>query len=598
MERVSGALASSRLLALAAVIVVVAALYFARDLLIPVSLAALLAFVLTPLAAWLTRGIGRVAAVVSVVVMACGLLLAVGYLVAVQVGDIATRLPAYRVNIEAKLQSLRGGVLQLAQAALHELDDRLRAPDTAPAGPVGPPAAPPPTVQMIAPPTSALMGIVSTFVPLLGPLGTGAVVILLMAFLLLERQSLKDRLISLLGRDSAGVSTQVLEDARRHLGRYLLMQAVVNGTHGVCVGVGLWAFGVPNFVLWGMLSTLLRFVPYVGPLVAAAMPITLALAVFAGWTQPLLVIGFFVLLEVVSNNVLEPWLYASSAGMSPLAVVVTATFWTWLWGPPGLVLATPLTICLVVLSRHVPRLGFLTVLLSDLPRLDADLRFHQRLLDVDQEGALAVAAQQLASGETLVQVLDGTIVPALAMYEVERLEGRLDARREEFVGRAVREIAEELHDASGPAMAVASDAPVVLCVPARSEGDEIVAELLGHVLGDAGMRTTTLSRAVLASELVLAVEAAHADIVCITALPPLGLAQARYLCKRLRARLPGLRILVGWWHAHGNREQAEARLGAGVDLRVATTFAEVLEQIAHWPTSTVPEPSPRPALVA
>lgn len=599
MEPVTRPVDHSRALTLASVIVVVAALYFARDLLIPVSLAALLGFVLSPIATWLGRRIGRIGSVTTVVVLACTLLCGVGYLVAVQVNDLATRLPTYRVNIEAKLQSLRGGALQLATAALQQIDVRMQQQDAGqPVGGTedarfGPavvtPASP---VQVVLPPSSPLMGMVNTFAPLVGPLGAGAMVILLMAFMLLERQNLKDRLISLLGRDSIGVSTKVLDDARKHLGRYLLMQTLINCTHGLCVAIGLYVLGVPNFLLWGLLSALLRFVPYIGPLVAAAMPIALALAAFDGWSQPLLVMGFFGLLELVSNNFLEPWLYGSSAGMSPLAVVATATFWTWLWGAPGLVLATPLTICLVVVSRYVPRLGFLTVLLSDVPGLDADLRFHQRLLDLDPEGALAVVEQLFTEGKTLVEIEDTTILPALAMVEIDRHEGRLDARREQFIAGAVRDLTEELHEqaakaAGKVAVTTSSDDPLVVCIPARSEGDEVAAGLLARLLCEAGIRSESLSNAVLASELAAAVESRNANIVCISALPPLGIPQARYLCKRLRQRLPHLRIVVGLWGAADHLERAEARLGSGPDLQVVTSFAAVVQQVAMWTRAPV-----------
>lgn len=593
MDRPHGTPEPSRLLALAAAVVVVAALYFARDLLIPVSLAALAGFVLSPIATVLARRIGRVASVVVVVVLACGMMGGLGLLVVVQVNDVAVRLPAYRENIETKLRSLRGGALQLATVALREIDVRMQEQDAAPrptdAGGAGPPIAPAPQqqpVQLVAYPSSPLLGMLRAFVPLLGPFGTGGLVILLMAFMLLERQNLKDRLNNLLSRDAIGVSTQVLDDARRHLGRYLLMQALVNGSHGVCVGVGLWFLGVPNAVLWGLLSMLLRFVPYIGPLIAAVLPIALSLAVFDGWTQPLLVIGFFALLEVLSNNFLEPWLCGSSAGMSPLAVVVTATFWTWLWGPPGLVLATPLTICLVVLSRHVPRLGFLDILLSNRPGLAPDLRFHQRLMDLDHEGALALAEQLVGDGKSLVEVHDSTIVPALAMIEVDRHEGRLDARREQFVAPAVREIAEELHEGAARARATvvvpATSGPFVLCIPARSEGDEVVAGLLVRVLRESGIRSESLSTAVLASELAEAIGRLGADLVCISALPPLGVPQARYLCKRLRERFPRLPILVGLWSPRGALDRAEARLGTGPDLRVVTTIAGAMQGIAQW----------------
>ena len=234
--------------------------------------------------------------------------------------------------------------------------------------------------------------------PLLGPLGTAAIVIVFVLFMLIQREHLRDRIIRLAGTRRVYVTTQAIDEAAGRVSRYLMMQLVINATYGLAVATGLFFIGVPNAILWGLLATVFRFVPYVGPWVAAIMPIALALAVFEGWTRPLLVIGMFVVIELLSNNIMEPWLYGSSAGMSTVGIIVAATFWTWLWGPVGLMLSMPLTVCLVVLGRYVPALSFISVLFSDQPALQYGVRFYQRLLAFDDHEAGDLVATFLKDG--------------------------------------------------------------------------------------------------------------------------------------------------------------------------------------------------------
>jgi hypothetical protein len=286
----------------------------------------------------------------------------------------------------------------------------------------------------------------------LSPLGTAGLVVVFVIFILLQREDLRDRMIRLIGRGEMNVTTQALDDAGSRISRYLLAQALVNGTYGIAISLGLWLIGhfvggkpFPSFVLWGLLCAVLRFIPYIGPWVAAVFPITLALAVYPGMSVFLWTAGLFVFIELLSNNLMEPWLYGASTGMSTVAVLVSAVFWTWLWGAVGLLLATPLTVCLVVIGKYVPPLRFLDILLGDEPVLDPPERIYQRLLAGDEEEASELAAEFLKEGD-LLDVYDDVLLPALSLAEQDRHKGRLDEQRQKFIRRAMRQLVDELGD--------------------------------------------------------------------------------------------------------------------------------------------------------
>jgi predicted PurR-regulated permease PerM len=338
---------------------VIATLYFARDLLIPLALAALLTFLLAPLVRRLERWMGRIGAVLLVVATIFSMIGMAGWVLTRQLVDLATRLPDYKVNIETKIHSFQlpsGGAFKRLSETVEELKKDLSGSDAPtvsqasgkPTTAVAVPARASPTlpVQVVetskANPLQLLQVIIS---PLLGPLGTIGLVILLVIFMLLKREDLRSRLIRLIGQGRISDTTRALDDAGRRVSRYLLMQLLVNVTYGIAVAIGISFLGVPNAILWGAFATLLRFIPYIGPWIAAAFPIILSLAVSPSWMTPLLTLGLFVVLELISSNVAEPWLYGSSTGVSSFALIVAAVFWTWLWGPIGLLLATPLTVC-------------------------------------------------------------------------------------------------------------------------------------------------------------------------------------------------------------------------------------------------------------
>jgi predicted PurR-regulated permease PerM len=338
----------------------------------PTGTSGLLTFLLSPLVTRLERWIGRIAAVLLVVATIFSLTGVAGWVLTRQLVDLATRLPDYKINIETKIRSFQlpsGGPFKRLSETVAELKKDLHGSDAPtvsqatgkPGSAVAVPAsaAPAQQVQVVETSTANPLQLLQVILsPLLGPLGTAGLVILLVIFMLLKREDLRSRLIRLIGQGRISATTRAMEDAGQRVSRYLLMQFLVNVSFGIAVAVGLFFIGMPNAILWGAFATMLRFIPYIGPWIAAAFPIILSLAVSPTWMMPLLTLGIFVSLELICSNVIEPWLYGSSTGVSSIALIVAAVFWTWLWGPIGLLLSTPLTVCLVVMGRHVPRLVF------------------------------------------------------------------------------------------------------------------------------------------------------------------------------------------------------------------------------------------------
>ena len=377
---------------LAAIIVMV--LYFGREIIIPIALAILLSFVLAPLVGLLQRlRIPRGLAVVSVVIIAFALIFAMGSLLATQLTQLAGDLPRYQSTISEKIQSFRDttagrGTLERASGMLKDLSKELDKPKeaaTALGAGASPKAAPPKPVpvEVLQPDPGALQSLQSLISPLLHPLATTGIIVIFVIFILLQREDLRNRLIRLAGSHDLQRTTAALDDAASRLSRLFLIQLLVNGSFGIVIGIGLWVIGVPSAILWGILAAVLRFVPYIGAAIAAAFPLALAVAVDPTWSMLLWTIALFLVVEPVVGHVVEPMVYGHSTGLSPVAVVASATFWTALWGPIGLVLATPLTVCLVVLGRHVERLEFLDVMFGDRPALSPPEIFYQRMLAGD-----------------------------------------------------------------------------------------------------------------------------------------------------------------------------------------------------------------------
>jgi hypothetical protein len=398
-------------------------------------------------------------------------------------------------------------------------------------------------------------------------------------FILIQREDLRDRLIRLSGGRDLSLTTQAMDDAAQRLSRYLLTTTLLNAVHGTAIGTGLYFIGLPTPLLWGLLSMLLRFVPYLGPWIAASLPIALSIAVFDGWTAALLTVGLFVAVELVSNNVLEPWLYGQSTGLSPFGVVVSAVFRAWLWGPDGLFLSIPLTVCLVVLGRYVPAFVFFAIALGDEPVLAPEARLYQRLLAGDTDEASELYEE--ISKETEGEPLDVLALPALAQLARDRERGAVEPGRAAHMREALAEIVEEAEEGREPAAEPSPHARAlrVICTPARDENDALAAAWLARRLAERGFGTAVPSTAELTAELVERVAADGADAVCISALSPGTALHVRYQAKRLRAGHGELEIVVGLWCEPQAAERAKARASSAEGVRYVATLAEAVEAL-------------------
>jgi predicted PurR-regulated permease PerM len=580
---------------LATLVVVIACLYFARPVFIPVSLAVLLTFLLNPLVNALERHrLPRIAAVVVTVLLAFTLLGGIGWLLYAQVTTLANDLPQYKHNITSKIRDLRragkGGSLEKAQSTVKEVMGELQKDEQGAAR-----KKPAPVVVEQSP--SELWKIPTTLGPLLELLATAGLVVVLVIFMLIERQRLVDRLIRLGGYGRLTVTTRVLNESAERITRYLLMQTLINSGFGVAIGLGLSLVGVPYALLWGVLAGVFRFIPYVGPWLGASLPVVTSLAVFPGWMQPLEVLGVFIVTELVIYLVIEPLLYSHSAGVSPLALLVSVAFWTWLWGPIGLILGTPLTVCLVVLGKYVPELGFVVVLLGDEEVITPDAALYQRLLKGDEDEAFEVVETYVKT-HPLEKVYDDVVLPALGRVRSDEARGALNEAEARAVVEAAREMVDDLADTVVPAAASrdaggdtsAPDVEVTeaLACPARGEIDEIALRMLRQLLDPSRVRLHVASAARLSSEVIAIAGERAPSIIVLGSVAPGGLAQIRYLCKRLRARFPDVKIIVGRWCPDARLEDARAGLvNAGV-TDISVTLLQTRDQILALSQAPVP----------
>lgn len=546
-----------RFLAFLTGLAIVAALFLAKGVLIPVAVAILLSFLLAPIIKWFERRrFSRVPAVITTAALACTVLGAIVYLVAGQVIDLADSLPRYRTNLLMKATALKPKgespwthalktveeVSAVVAESAEEADASEDPPQPAPGLPAPKPKQKPIPVEVVRQAESPFAMARQVLSPILSPIGDAAVIFVMVIFMLLGREDLRDRVIHLMGRGRLQVTTQALDEAARRVSRYLLAQLTVNATFGVPMAIGLFFIGVPNAILWGLMSIILRFLPYVGSFIAAGFPLVLSMAVSTSWSMPLMVIGLVILLELITNNFIEPWLYGASTGLSPLAIIVAAVFWTWLWGGVGLVLATPLTVCLAVLGKHLPALSFLDLLLGDRPPIAHSDRLYQRLLALDEEEAEEIV-ELYAKEHSLVDAFDTVLMPALSMIERQYREGTLPESVRASSFTMIREIISDLsEDLPNP------DSPTrVLCLPAQHEADELAALALAAALRSRNVPVKVLSSKLLAAELMEEAAAHESPIICISTVPPASVLSAVSLARRLRARLPGTRIGVGLW---------------------------------------------------
>jgi predicted PurR-regulated permease PerM len=578
-------------------VLVVLVLYWAQAVLVPIALAILLTFLLTPPVTWLQRWLAMVTLVFTVVGLA-------GWGLVRQMDNLAQDLPRYRLNILTKIADVRGaskgGSVEKLQETIEDIKTDLGKPETPPKRVSGP-------VVITSQPVAGFSGF-AWLSPMLAQLGTAGLVLTMVIFMLLERRALRDRLISVIGHGQLAITTKALDEAGTRVSRQLLMQSLVNLVYGIAAGVGLYFLGVPYPLVWAVLAAVLRFIPYLGPVLGAGAPILVSLAATDGWTGPLFVVGLFVVLELFTNLVLETVLYAGAAGVSPVALLASVAFWTWLWGPLGLLMATPLTVCLVVLGKHVPGLQFVGTLLADTPALAAEFGYYQRLLARDQSEAADLIEQHIKT-ESPRSVYDALLLPALNYAERDRLEERLSPDEETAVLDATRELlsdaAESIRRLDPEPPAPPDDSPPAPREPLRVLGyatngaaDELALAMLAHLLDDLPIRVEIVSTRLQAAELLSLVQQRGCSIVCLADLPPSPPSKTRYLVKRLRAALPDLRILVGRWAPPALADENTQLLretGANLVVSTLSETRTYLSGLVEIPRIPVPETAAQPA---
>lgn len=574
---------------------IVATLYFGRDVFVPIALAILLSFVLAPLARGLQDWhVPRAVSVIGVVLLAFLVIFAVGGVIATQMTELAGDLPRYEANMRAKIKSLRGtattnNTLERAADVLQDLGKELNKPKDAPA-PAAVPAtnaspgqdARPIPVEVRQPPPTALESIAALISPLLHPLMTTGIVIIFVIFTLLQREDLRNRLIKLAGSHDLQKTTAALNDAAQRLSRLFLTQLALNSGFGLVIGAGLWFIGVPGAVLWGILAGILRFVPYIGAFISAVFPLALAVAVDPGWSLLLWTAALFFIFEPLAGQIIEPLLYGRTTGLSPLAVVVSATFWTALWGPIGLVLATPLTICLVVLGRHVESLKFLDVMFGDRPALSPPEIFYQRMLADDPAEALD-KAEQFLNERPLSAYYDEVALKGLKLAQIDLDREALDTLHLQRIRDSVIELVKEFDDhedkppekettqdveaaaaVDAVSDAISFDLPVlvrddltpdwrgetpVLCIAGRTGLDEAAAGMLAQILSKHGLGARAEGADALSTANIFRLETKGVSMACVSFLNSKSPAQMRYTIRRLRRKLPNAKIILGCWMA-------------------------------------------------
>ena len=567
--------------------VAVTALYLGRDVLIPFALALLFSFLLTPPVSWLQRlHLGRIPSVLIVFILALSGFGAVAWLGLTQLAEVVGNLPVYQTNINRKIIALqKPGVLRTVRAVAELKDAASKLSGTIDGTDDREQASSPPDTKRQARRTAKPLPVEvvrprSDFRDALGPLSSSFArllttvlgVLIFTLFMLVQRGDLRNRLLRLFGVDHLNVLTTALDDAATRVSHYLMAQCMINGTFGLLLGTGLYFIGVPNAPFWGMLGTVLRFIPYLGTMIAGALPTILSLAVFDGWSKPLATFGLFLAIELSISAGVEPWFCGVRTGLSSLAVLFFASFWTVLWGPIGLVLSVPLTVCLLVIGRYVPQFEFLGVVLGDEPVLPPEAHYYQRLLALDEDEAREVA-ENFLKDKSSVELYDTVVIPALRLAEDDRHEDTLDEEREAFVYRSTRDLIEEIGEREPSVEPPKPTGQRVICVGARDEADELVALMLAQLLREDGHNAATITTREFES---------HAgsfrddgiDAIFVSALPPFGLSQARALCRKTRRLHTGVKIIFGFWDSGADVTKIGERLGAQCFDQVVTRLQD------------------------
>jgi predicted PurR-regulated permease PerM len=614
----SSADSPSGLPSLITVVVCVAALYFGRDVLIPIAMAMLLTFFLAPVVTRLERyHMGKTAPTLGVLFITLAFLIFLSWIVIRQGIHLANQLPAYSDTISHKIESLRGvrnSSLAKAAASIRGLGGQLSTALQPSSAPANPPAqienhkrsqtsgavnAKPVPVEVVGGNHSDFRSLRTVAGPVLFPIAKIAIVFVVAAFMLLRRKDLQERLFALAGLNRIHVTRQVFTEATNRVVRYLWLLSCVNISYGLLFGVALYFLGLPNALLWGVLAGILRFIPYIGSSIGAAMPILFSLAVFSGWEKSLIALGIFLILEIITGYVVEPWLYGSRTGISPLAILVAAIFWAALWGPIGLLLSTPLTLCIVVVGHYIPELEFLSLLLGDKGAGATDVQLYLALTSRDGEASEAVVEEYLRENK-LRDLYDCIFIPVLVLAERDQVGEAYDGRRKRQLFHRLKAIVEELtirypkgiigapgHAAIGPEDQILPyrhpGAPpiTVSCLPVRDEGDEIACIMLTHLLTQAGYDAHEVALGPTSEMLDEIAEhnGRREHIICISALPPFAVSSIRRLYKRIQGRFPSCPIGVGLWTYKGDPDTMKSLLKLSVSDRLLTAVGEASLQL-------------------
>ena len=590
-----------RLVSVAAVLVIFLALavilQWGQTVLVPIALAILLTFILSPLVTRLNRlGVSRLFAVLIVVAVAAAGLGLTGWMIAGEVRAVLLDLPRYRTNIRDKVHDLTrltgGGIMRDVQTTVDEVAEDVeeevaeveREQDEADGKePELDPDADPIPVRIVPQRSSLPLSFSGSIAPFLGPAGTAGLVCVLVIFMLVQREDLRNRVVSLAGNTRVAVTTKALDDAGRRISRYLLMQAFLNITYGLAAGLGLLMIGVPHSLLWGFCAAIFRYVPYLGPTVGATLPLLLSVITSSGWMEPLLVGAMFLTLELVSNNLLEPLLYGHSVGVSAVGLLVSAIFWTWLWGPVGLILATPLTVCLVVVSRFVPGLSFIDRLLGDQPALEPHFAFYQRLLARDLNEAAEIVEEYLEE-RGLENIYDDVLLPSLVVGRRDRNAGVLSEEDERYLETALLDIVDNLPliaqdlGISVPPLVTVTRHIQVLGLPSHDRLGAVALAMVAQTLRGTRCDFELLPAGTLSGDVIARIQSKQPAALCLATLSSVDAAYVRLLCKRLARQFDNLPILVGYWGGRQEDKHRERFRAAGAD-HVSVRIAEMRSQL-------------------
>lgn len=542
------------LLGLAVGVVIIAALSLAREVLIPITLAVLLSFMLGPIVALLRRiGLPRAPSVLLSVIAALSVVIVLGGVIGTQVAALTSDIPRYASTIEQKVSAVRGFAMRKMAAVTKRIGNMSQpAPETPAAEGNAPSATAPIPVEVHQPAPGPIELAQELLLPVVSPLATAAIVFVVAVFILLQREDLRDRMIRLFGSNDLHRTTAALDDAGSRLGRYYLSLLAVNTVFGCIISAGLFFIGVPSPILWGIIAGLLRFIPYVGAFGGAVFPLALAAAVDPGWTMVAETLGLFLLVEPLLGQVIEPLVYGHSTGLSPVSVVISAIFWGWIWGGIGLLLSMPLTLCLVVLGKHIERLEFLDVLLGDKPALSPAESLYQRMLVGDADEALD-QAETLLKERPLSAYYDEVAIPGLQLAANDSMRGVLTPEQLRGILEAASGIVVDLGDQEDGTVLDDLDPAwtgesAVLCVSGRGPLDEAVCAMLAQVLGKRGVRARVVSHDAVSRAHIATLDLTGVQMICVSYIEGANsLSPLRYLIRRMRQRTGDAKIMVGLW---------------------------------------------------